>query len=121
MSQEQTDTPARKGPPLLDSLAELGEALPYSDVPDPSQVSTVLAGLVRYVQTGSLTPPEPPPGNEQAAARTQQDAELARLTSKVEALQRKLAQVPQPPPDPPAGADVLPGATQSDQPPAASA
>ncbi|HUY08225.1 MAG TPA: hypothetical protein VMW80_02090 [Candidatus Dormibacteraeota bacterium] len=76
----------------LEQLQELGEALPVSSQPTASTSSSILAGLVYYLDTGSLTAPVvAAPDPVAVAAASAEQTELARAQSELNKLKRQLA------------------------------
>ena len=76
----------------LDQLQELGEALPVSSQPTTSGLSSIVAGLVYYLDTGSLTAPVvAAPEPAAVAAASAEQTELAKAQSELNKLKRQLA------------------------------
>lgn len=76
----------------LDQLQELGEALPVSSQPTASGLSSIVAGLVYYLDTGSLTAPVvAAPEPAAVAAASAEQTELAKAQSELNKLKRQLA------------------------------
>ena len=95
----------------LEQLQELGAALPVSSQPTATSLSQIVAGLVYYLDTGSLTAPVvAAPDPVAVAAASSEQTELAKAQSELNKLKRQLAAA-QAPPSP-----VTPGAPVSPEP-----
>jgi hypothetical protein len=80
---EASTAPARI-PILGERLVALGKELPVSELPTPATLTFLLAGLVYYLETGTVDPPEKvEPPTEQDS----RDAEIARLKAELDAAQ----------------------------------
>jgi hypothetical protein len=75
---------------LFDALHDLGAALPESARPAPGAVANILAGMIRYLDTGSLELPAPDerPSDASVAAVSAENSRIAELESQVNALRQ---------------------------------
>lgn len=77
---------------LLDSLRELGQALPVSFQPNSHDAGPLLAGVIFYLATGSLEAPKVDvPNQAEVNAELQEQTRLNEAESRIAELQRQLA------------------------------
>ena len=106
---------------LLSQLQTLGEALPVNAQPTAASLDPIVAGLVYYLETGSLAAPvvaEPEP--QAVAAATAENTIVARLETQLKEAQDQL-EAAQAAPSPVAPAPPAPAPPPAEPAPAAPA
>lgn len=79
---------------LMDDLIPLGEKLPESHKPSPATVPLLLAGLLYWLETGSMEPPKIETASPTVV--TTKDAEIAELKAQLQAAQTAAANAADP-------------------------
>src|SRR4051794_27925488 len=91
MSEQAATSSDNEKVNLFDALHDLGAALPESSRPSPNAQGNIIAGMVRYLDTGSLELPAPDerPDDATVAAQSAENSRIAELEGEVNQLRQR--------------------------------